>query len=167
MTSDDSRTSRLEELLRTIEKLPPLRGITFRGCPSDAQFVRDGQSVVAGGLVSSSRNLDVATEGRSAPGVYAIMSRSGRDISPFSARREENEVVFLPGTLFFLAGTRRLGGLDVRMVFELDPQQGELRLPDELVPRFAEELERYVTAWAGRPVSPVEQIPGKFCGDIV
>ncbi len=166
MTSSGGAGDRFQEFLATLEKLPPFRGVTFRGCSGDAQFVRDGQSVVTRGLVSSSRSLDVATERRTAPALYAVMSRTGRDISPFSAKREEHEVVFLPGTLFFLAESRRLAGLDVRLVFELETGGGPQQLPDDLVTRFAEEMERFLSSRLAAPVAQVEPVPGKFAGDI-
>ena len=74
---------RIEAFLSTLEKLPPLRGVTS-GAAADAEFVRDGQAVVTQGLVPTSRNIDVATEGGTTA-IYAILSLQGRDISSFSA----------------------------------------------------------------------------------
>ena len=159
--------SRVEAFLATLEKLPPLRGVTFRGCSRDAEFVRAGQSVVTQGVLPTSRNLAVATDGGSAPALYAILSLEGRDISTFSAQRAEREVVFLPGTLFFLAETRELSGRAVRLVFELPVRRGgPPTLPDELVPQLAANVETFLAEHPYESRGEVETIPGKFVGDI-
>jgi len=157
---------RIEAFLSTLEKLPPLRGVTFRGCSADAEFVRDGQAVVTQGLVPTSRNIDVATEGGTTPAIYAILSLQGRDISSFSAQRAEREVVFLPGTLFYLAETRELAGHVVRLVFELPVGDGPPRLPDRLVPELAANVDRFLTDRGPQPLGDLRPIPGKFAGDI-
>ena len=157
--------SRLRAFLDTLDRLPPLSGVVFRGCVDGAEFVRDGQAVVTRGLVSGSRDLDVATEGRTSAALYAILSRTGRDISAFSSRPTEREVVFSPGCLFFLAETVQVDDLPVRLVLELEVGDGPPRVPEELLPRFAEEMAALLRQW--RPAQqPREQILGKFVGDI-
>ena len=158
--------SRIAAFLDTLDKLPPFQGVTWRGCSADAQFVRPGQSVVTQGLVASSRQIDVATEGRTAPALYAIGSRTGRDITPFSSRRDEHEIVFLPGTLFHLAETRTLAGVVVHLVFELDLSHGRPQLPAEAVDRLAHAVETFLTERGPEPRSAFTSIPGKFAGDI-
>jgi hypothetical protein len=157
---------RVTEFLATLEKLPPFRGVTFRGCAADATFVRTGQSVVTRGLVPTSRNLDVATDNRTAQALYAVLSQTGRDISPFSAKREELEVVLLPGTLMYLAETRQMSGLDVRLVVELSGNGQPAQLPDALMPRFAAGVESRLGSYFAEPVRGVSPIQGKFVGDI-
>ncbi|MGH3367810.1 MAG: hypothetical protein ACRDOY_11460, partial [Nocardioidaceae bacterium] len=165
MTESAGGGGRVAEFLATLEKLPPFRGVTFRGCAADAAFVRPGQSVVTQGVVATSRNLDVATENRTASALYAVLSQTGRDISPFSARRDELEVVLLPGTLLYLAETRRISGLDVRLVVELTQDNGQpVQLPDDMLPRFAETVESQLASYFAEPASEVSPMRGKFVG---
>lgn len=139
--------------------------MTFRGCTRGAEFVRDGQSVVTQGLLPTSRNFDVATEGQTTPAVYAILSAEGRYIAPFSARVDEKEVVFQPGTLFYLAQTRYLAGVDVRLVYEVRSEEVPVTIPDEDVAEFATRVEAFLFAH-GPARQPSTSIPGKFAGDI-
>lgn len=157
--------NRLAAFLETLAKLPPFAGVTFRGCTSDAEFVRDGQSVVTQGLVPTSRDLDVATEGQTSPAVYAILSAEGRYIAPFSARADEQEVVFQPGTVFYLAQTRYLAGVDVRLVYEVLPGDASMTMPDDSVAEFASRMEAFLLEH-GPARGPSTSIPGKFAGDI-
>jgi len=159
-------SNKVKAFLDTLDKLPPFQGVTWRGCSADAQFVRPGQSVVTQGLVASSRQIDVATEGRTAPALYAIGSVAGRDITPFSSRQDEHEIVFPPGTLFYLADTRVLAGVTVHLVFELDISQGRPQLPDEAVDRLAHAVETFLTERGPEPRGEFTSIPGKFSGDI-
>lgn len=153
--------------LETLDRLPPYYGPTLRGCPAEARFVRDGQSVVTQGLVSTSRNLEVATESRTAPALYAVLTRTGRDISQFSAKRDEQEVVLLPGTVLYLAETRSMADTDIRLVFEVEVEDGSVQqVPVEVRDRFYAEIERFLEARLSAPAVSVQSIPGKFCGDI-
>jgi hypothetical protein len=159
-------SGKVKAFLETLDKLPPFTGVTWRGCSADAEFVRPGQSVVTRGLVATSRQIDVATEGRTAPALYAIGSLNGRDITAFSSRRDEHEIVFLPGTLFHLAETRTLAGVVVHLVFELDLSHGRPQLPAEAVDRLAHAVETFLTERGPEPRSEFSSIPGKFAGDI-
>jgi hypothetical protein len=151
-----------DDVLSTLEQLPPLRGVTFRGGSSSATFVRPGQSVVLQGVVATSRDLTrlLAAE---PPTLYAILARTARDIAPFSADRSEREVALLPGTLLHLAETRTLAGVEVHLVVEVDPASP--RLPDELPDRMAAELE---TVLAGHVAAAQDAPPARdrFVGDL-
>jgi hypothetical protein len=164
-TEPDPR-QRLAAFLETLEALDPFEGVTLRGCTADAEFVRNGQSTVTQGVLSTSRNIKVATENESVPAIYAVLSRTGRSIAPFSSRRWENEVVFLPGTVFFLAETRRMVDLDVRLVFEVDVHDPAFSLPDETISEVADFVEQALAAHQQSRSPEVEVIPGKFAGDI-
>ena len=148
------------QVLATLEKLPPLRGASFRGCAADAGFVRDGQTTVLTGVVPSTRNLGSLLMAEP-PAIYALLLRTGRDISPFSASRGEREVAILPGTLLHLAETRTLDGRQVRLVFELDP--ADVTLPDDLPDRFAEELGRTLVSAGLSREGPAR---ARFIGDL-
>lgn len=157
--------ARVEEFLRTLRQLPPYVGTTLRGCPAEATFVRPGQVTVTSWVVSTTRNLEVATDNRAVSSLYAILSRTGRDITPFSAARDELEVVLLPGTALMLAEVRELAGYRVHLVTEVDPDRVET-MPPDLVDRFAAELEAFLVARQWPPAEQVAATPGKFVGDI-
>jgi hypothetical protein len=152
---------RIEAMLKGLSELPPTRAISYRGCTSDAAFRRTGQSVVTRGLVATSGSPGIAlAEGPAA--LYAILGNTGRHVAPFSARREENEIVFLPGTLFYLQSTLVIDDLAVHLVFELDTAASQ-RMPDELIDQLADRVRRTL---ADRPTTPIEPVPGKYVGDI-
>ena len=76
-------------------------------------------------LLSTSRDPRVATENFSTEAVYAVLSRTGRSIEPFSAARHEREVVLLPGTVLTLVTRVRVKDLGVTIVEEFDPSAGQ------------------------------------------
>jgi hypothetical protein len=150
-------------LLETLAKLPATPCVSFRGCAPDATFVRPGQVTVIQGLLPTSRNLDVATDGGAVRTVYAVIGREGRDISPFSAHREQREVVFLPGAAFALAGTVTAGRWTAHLVFEIEIPVRE-QIDADTVARAEQELVALLSSYAATP--GVEAPPGKFVGDI-
>lgn len=142
-------------MVKTLEKLPPFKGVVFRGCPPDAQFARDNQVTVTTGLVAASRRPDlVAGTGT----VYAIYTSTAREITAFSAQKDEYECVVLPGTVLAIAETRRLGPLDVRLVFEIAPGQ---QIPPETVEAMATTVESWLA-----DVRPAAEVRPRFIGDI-
>jgi hypothetical protein len=157
---------RLAKFLDAVEKLPPYGGLTFRGCAAGSEHVRPGQSVVTQRVVSTSLDPDVASEGRTAPALYAIRSLRGRSIAPFSARQDEQEVVFLPGTLFHLAETKRFGSVPIHLVFELTLDEGPPRLSEEDVSAAARSAASALRRrWDSAPAE-FTSLVGKFSGDL-
>lgn len=145
-----------EAFLKTLEKLPPFQGVVFRGCPADAGFARDGQVTVTTGFTSTTRRPDlVAGSGT----VYAIYTTTAREISAFSAQKDEYETVVLPGTALALAETRRLAGLDVRVVVEFTPGQ-------QIPPATVETIATTVESWLA-DLTPSPDPRPRFIGDIV
>ncbi|MFC7403997.1 hypothetical protein [Georgenia alba] len=142
-------------LTAALEKLPPLESTAFRVSPEGAEFVRDGQMVVTAGPLSATR--DPALLG-AAPVLYAIAGRTGRDISPFSANRTEQETVFLPGTVFALWSTIDVDGRAVRLVFETEIGQ---TIDGETVEAFTASVRAAVTS-----LDPAAVPPDRFIGDI-
>lgn len=142
--------------LVALEKLPALTGAVYRGVPPGATFVRPNQVVVTSGLTTVTRHLAVLG---ATPSVYAISTRSARDISLFSAQREEQEAVVLPGTALALSHCEVIGQRTVFFVFEMTI--GEQICPDQ-VAAFVEQV-RPVLAEPPLPeVAPRE----RFVGDI-
>lgn len=142
-------------MLSALEKLPAFKGVVFRGCPEDAHFTRDNQVTVTLGPISTSRRPDLVA---GAGTVYAIYTSTGREITAFSAQKDEYEVVLLPGTTLAIASTRRLGDLDVRLVFEITPGQ-------QVAPETVETMATTVASWLA-DVRPAAEVRPRFVGDI-
>jgi hypothetical protein len=166
MTATDDPAERLQQFLAALEELPEFTGLTFRGCPDDAEFVRPGQLTVLTTVVSTSREIDVATEGRAIQAVYAIASRTGREITAFSARPEEREVVLLPGAVLLLERSKQVADIAVHLVTEVRPTAEPVRASDADVDRLAGEVETQLRARGPQPARPFDSIPGKFSGDL-
>ena len=160
-----SDQARVAAFLDGLRRLPPYTGVTLRGCPAGAAFSQVGATTVTSGVVATTRNLEVATDNRTVSDLYAILSRTGRDIAAFSAARHELEVVLLPGTALHLVATRDLAGFRVHFVTEVDPDRVE-DLPADLLERFTAEIERFLAARVSPPPEPVATIAGKFVGDL-
>lgn len=157
-----SSAEQLDALLSALDKLPPYRGLSYRG-----YAVPDGRlrprTVTSGVLVPTSRDPRVATDNFETTGVYAVISTRGRDIASLSRHPQEREVVFRPGSLFLPIETFDAGGLEVSVVEEIDPD----RDPDEQPPFTLEQLEDQMRAAIdeARGRALVEDVtPGKFVG---
>ena len=163
---DEGIDRKAAALLRSLEKLPPHRGVSYRGQVAGADFGRnEGQVVVTQLLTASSRDVRVATENFSASGLYVILGRTGRAIETLSRRPEEQEVVFLPASMFLVVKRAQLDGMPVTVVEQLNPELGK---PDDALATL-DEIAALVTQRVGaaRSASPVELAsPGKFAGDI-
>ncbi|GAA1477018.1 hypothetical protein GCM10009623_14640 [Nocardioides aestuarii] len=153
-------------LLGALEKLPPHRGVSYRGIPAAARFGHhEGQVVVTQLLTASSRDVRVATENFTSAGLYVIVGRTGRAIERLSQHPEEREVAFLPVSTFLVLQRARIGDLLVVVVEQLNP---ELGIPDDPLATL-EDLGRLaaVRVREGREQPPVRVgSPGKYCGDI-
>ena len=158
-------TGGLAGFLAALDKLPPYEGITFRGL--DPGAVAPTSVAVVAGVMASSRNVRVATENFTSTEVFALLNRTGRDISALSAHSDEAEVVVRPGSLWRPLMTVELVSPAVRVHFleELEVS-GASRLPES----WGSDLEdvrsrvmRAIQVSAAR--EPVEvHIPGKFSG---
>jgi len=160
--TEQSDAERVEAMLKGLSELPPVRAISYRGCDQNAQFVREGQSVATQYLTPTSGSPAVALGENPAP-LYAILGNTGRHVAPFSARREENEVVFLPGSLFYLQSTQVVGDVVVHLVLELDPA-APAKLSDQLIPQLFSKVDGALTSMTPMPPPPPKA--GKYSGDI-
>lgn len=153
---------RLQRLLQGLDELPPLPGISFRGRSPEARFGRPGEVAVTMGLLPTSRDGRVATENFRVGALYAVIGRTGRFLKQLSARPDEEEVLFRPGTMLRAGDTVQLGDLAVTFVHEFS-----LDAPPQ--PRdVTADLRRIAAALEGarrRPEVAVG-VPGKFLGDI-
>lgn len=158
-----TQTPDLDKLLSTLEQLPPYVGLVFRGCEARSHERWPGRAHVTERLVSTSRDPRVATENFTTEAVYAVLSRTGRSIEPFSAARHEREVVLLPGTVLTLVTRVRVKDLGVTIVEEFDPSAEEE--PEVDLAALQVEIGRAVLEAQLREPVP-DPIEGKFAGDI-
>lgn len=165
--------TQIATLLRALQKLPSYAGVTYRGIDQTAEFgTREGEAVVTTGLTATSRDIRIATENDSCAGLFIIAGRSGRTIGKLSAHPHEQEVVFLPSTLFRAVRRARLGELSVVIVEQLAPERAPAPASDgdgsEIEP-WQEWLRIAARSRMDALRQPAATIssPGKFVGDIV
>lgn len=151
--------------LDAIEKLPAFDGFTFRGLDDDAEA--PPSLGVAAGVLATSRDPRVATENFRTARVLALLNRTGRDISPFSAQPDEREVVVRPGSVWRVLTSFEVDGLrpTVLVLEELDLTRSTPE-PAEWGDTVAETTARLVRVLASAlAVGPVEiASPGKYVG---
>lgn len=144
--------------LSALEKLPAHTGIVFHGLPfipqlAPARWTR--------GVTATSKDPRIATENFSTPAIAAIVSRTGREISAFSAHPAEQEVVLPPEVVLLeVACTSLPDGRPVVIVEQLaehDPTSGLPPTLNDLITRVNEVL-RSAQALEPAPVTT----PGKF-----
>lgn len=155
----------VDNLLRALRKMPVHQGISFRGGTVDDTFGGQSGTVVTRGLTATSRNARIATENFTTPAVYAVVGNQGRALEGVSQHPHEEEVVFLPGTVFQPVRQVRHGALLVTVVEQLDldraPEDPKADL-DAVLASIARSVRD------GLARGPIEiSSPGKFAGDIV
>jgi hypothetical protein len=159
---------RLAALLSALDKLPPYRGLSYRGY-AGRQGPMFQRAIPSGVLVSTSRDPRVATDNFSTDGVYAVIGRRGRDLTSVSEHPDEQEVVFRPGSVYLPIERFDVDGLEVAVVEELDPDNDPTAQPSDRPPFTLEQLKEQMTEAIrdarGRP--PVEDVTsGKFAGPL-
>ena len=146
-------------LLRALEKLPPFTGIVFHGLPTMPDLSAPRWTR---GLTATSLDPRVATENFSSPIVAAIVSRTGRALTAFSAHPGQQEVVLPPEVVLRTVGLEtgpdgRTPLVVIEQLAELDPKAN---LPATLEGLVQEVKARLRDAMA---LPPVEiSSPGKF-----
>lgn len=163
--SSEELDRKVASLLTALGKLPPHRGVTFRGRSLDSSFGREGQLIVTRELTATSRSVAVATENFAAAALYVVLGRTGRALEGLSRHPEEHEVVFLPASMFTVVKSARIDDLPVTIVEQLNPEIEEMDEPlgslEEIAAFAVERVRR------AREAGPVDiTTPGKFAGDI-
>lgn len=159
-----SPAEQLEALLSALDKLPPYRGLSYRGYAGrqGEGFQRPQASAV---LVATSRDPRVATENFSTDGVYAVIGSLGRDISSASRHPQEQEVVFRPGSVFLPIERFDVGELEVAIVEEIDPQRDRDEQPPFTLDQLKDQMRAAIQDARQRPdVDDVTE--GKFVGPL-
>lgn len=167
---------RLAALLSALDKLPPHRGLSYRGYAG-----RQGQTfqraIPSAVLVSTSRDPRVATDNFSTDGVYAVIGRRGRDLTSVSEQPDEQEVVFRPGSVFLPIERFDVDGLEVAVVEELDPDNEPNAQPNAqpidqpidqppfTLDQLKDQMTEAIRDARGRP-SVDDVTPGKFTGPL-
>jgi hypothetical protein len=157
-------SDQLSALLSALDKLPPFRGLSYRGYAG-----RQGQTfqraIPSGVLVSTSRDPRVATDNFVTDGVYAVIGRRGRDLTSVSEHPAEQEVVFRPGSVYLPIERFDVDGLEVAVVEELDPDNDPDAAPPFTLDQLKDQMTEAIRDARERPV--VDDItPGKFSGPL-
>jgi hypothetical protein len=158
-------TDPLSGFLDAIAKLPDFNGVTFRGL--SAGEPEPPELGVAAGVLSSSRDVRVASENFTAARLLVLLNRTGRSISEFSEHPREGEVVVRPGSVWRRLIEVTTPGLQqpALVLEELDPS-GRTPSPTEWGDTLDEVAARVVRlvqqGIAGEQVAVA--VPGKFAG---
>jgi hypothetical protein len=159
-----SSAEQLDALLSALDKLPPYRGLSYRGYAVPNGRLRP-RTVASGVLVPTSRDPRVATDNFSTTGVYAVIGSRGRDIASLSRHPQEQEVVFRPGSLFLPIESFDVGGLEVAVVEEIDPDRDRDEQPAFTLAQLEDQMRSAIEDARAR--NPVEGVtPGKFAGPL-
>lgn len=99
--NNDAVGEKVARFLEELAQLEPFSGVTYHGLTSLDDL---GGMRRTWGILATSHDPRVATESFTAPVVMALLGRTGRDITAYSRRPAEQEVVIPPGaTLRLLA----------------------------------------------------------------
>jgi hypothetical protein len=159
-----SPAEQLDALLSALDKLPPYRGLSYRGYSGrqGEGFQRPQASAV---LVATSRDPRVATENFTTDGVYAVIGSLGRDIASLGSRPQEQELVFRPGSVFLPIERFDVDGLEVAIVEEIDPQRDRDEQPPFTLDQLKDQMRAAIHEARRRP--DVDDVtPGKFVGPL-
>lgn len=119
---DASQQARIEAVKTALAKLPPYEGPVIRGTNLPAEVLaryRPGEVITEDAFLSTTTNAGVARSPTFAGNVeFRILSKSGRDISPFSVFPGEREILFPPGTKFYVS-SRRIDPLTGRTIIRM------------------------------------------------
>lgn len=103
---DASQQVRVQALKNALAKLPPYQGPVIRGTnlpPEVLDRYRPGEVITEDAFLSTSTDTGVARSPSFVGNVeFRILSKTGRDISPFSVFPGEREVLFTAGTKFYV-----------------------------------------------------------------
>lgn len=154
----------LETLLSALDKLPPYRGLSYRGFVEPLPS-RPQRATVSPVLVATSKDPRVATGGFTTPGVYAIIGNRGRDLTSLSRHPAEQEVVFRPGSMFLPIERFDVDGLEVAIVEELDPDVDKSVPPPFTLEELKDQVRQSIADARARPALD-GVTPGKFVGGL-
>lgn len=159
-----SSAEQLEALLSALDKLPPYRGLSYRGYAGrqGSGFQRALTSPV---LVATSRDPRVASENFTTDGVYAVIGSRGRDIASLSRHPQEREVVFRPGSTFLPIERFDVDDLEVAIVEEIDPDRDRDEQPAFTLDELKDQMRAAILDARGR--AAVDDVTeGKFVGPL-
>ncbi len=107
---DASQLARIEAVKTALAKLPPYEGPVIRGTnlpPEVLARYQPGEVITEDAFLSTTTNAGVARSPTFMGNVeFRILSKTGRDISPFSIFPGEREILFPPGTKFYVSSKK-------------------------------------------------------------
>ncbi|WP_275952242.1 ADP-ribosyltransferase [Mycobacterium heckeshornense] len=121
-TVDAAQQARIDALNRALEKLPTYDGPVVRGTnlpPEVLARYQPGEVVTESAFTSTTTNPAVALSPAFAGNVeFRILSSTGRDVSSFSMFPDEQEILFPPGTNFYVVN-RTVDPVTGRTIIEM------------------------------------------------
>ncbi|WP_017933764.1 hypothetical protein [Nocardioides sp. Iso805N] len=153
-----------ETLLAALDKLPPYRGLSYRGFVEQLPS-RPQRASVSTVLVATSKDPRVATGGFTTPGVYAIIGNRGRELTSLSRHPAEREIVFRPGSMFLPIERFDVDGLEVATVEELDPDVDKSAPPSFTLEELRAQVRQNIAEARAKPAL-AGVTPGKFVGGL-
>lgn len=157
-------SEQLANLLSALDKLPPYRGLSYRGYVEPLP-ARPQRATVSPVLVATSKDPRVATDNFTTRGLFAIIGNRGRDLTSVGTRPHEQEVVFRPGSMFLPIERFEVDGLEVAIIEDLDPDVDKSVPPRYTLEELKEQMRTAITEARAR--GPVEGITaGKFVGGL-
>jgi len=155
--------SGLGDFLAALDKMPPVGGLAWRGIDDVPGSVPALGVLTA--VAPTSRNPRVATENFTARTILVLLTRTGRDLSAFSAHPHEAEVIQRPGSVWRRLPDRQVSSPAPLVVLEeVDPAG---YTPPTDWPATLAELDNQLqtllsSAWQQAPVDVTR--PGNFVG---
>lgn len=117
-----SQLARIEAIKTALQKLPPYHGPVVRGTdlpPEVLAQYRPGEVITEKAFLSTSTNPAVARSTAFSGNVeFRIFSKTGRDISSVSLFPGEREILFAPGSHFYVAG-KTIDPVTGRIIIEM------------------------------------------------
>lgn len=144
--------------LQALERLPKYTGIVFHGLPS---IPRPAPARWTRGVTATRRDPRIATENFSTPAIAAIVTRTERDIEPFSTHPSEQEIVLSPEVVLLEVARASLpDGRPVVIIEQLAEQDPSASLPPTLN-ALVEQVQLTLQSALESPDSPITT-RGKF-----
>ncbi|WP_157556028.1 ADP-ribosyltransferase [Nocardia acidivorans] len=116
-----TEASRVGALRNALDKMPNFTGQVIRRAdiePAELEKYQPGRIVTEIGFTSTTKNPNAPFEGRDGRVEWQIESKTGKDVSSYSFRPPEEEVLFRDGTQFYVSKrfNDSSGRIVVRMV---------------------------------------------------
>jgi hypothetical protein len=144
-----------DDIVTTLSKLPATPAITYRG----AAGPDPSATITLAEVMSTSLDPRIASENFTSERLAAIVSITGRLISPLARHPEDQEIAMLPGTQLVFVGSVDVPGLPNSVLLLSEPGSAPGLPPD--LESLKNTVAQQVTSALARPEVQVSS-PGRF-----